>query len=339
VRPKKLDALEFQLEEQSPYSRRDAAFGRRAWAYRARAPPWRQKPEWELADDDVIDQWLIFDAAVFAHAPPVVFVELAEKTVAALGRWPRPTMLMTPCGLAHHLLERRLAACLHAVLAHPRFHGAERGSNAAVSRARIDEIWQRCLPRTNELPATAVTPCCVSDDPSQGQRVVHGLVQGNVIHGLLQAVGLGLPSVDARIVFRHQPAQNMQKAIRRFQLIRRSPLFHGMELGQTCLDNADKLYEWIIQNHRGHDQDGGAVWGPKGRLFMCQLHFDDYNRTRLAAEDPQAFRWRPEKLLVDYTFIVTAADWTDAFCDLESSERFWLERDAAWHRLPSQREA
>ena len=129
-----------------------------------------------------------------------------------------------------------------------------------------------------------------------------------------------------------QQKKNMVKTIHRFRLIRRSPLFHGMELGQTCTHNDDKLYEWILQNHPGHENDGGLAWGPEGRLFMFQRHFDAYNCRGMSAEDPQAMRWRPEKLLVDYTPIVTAADCLDGFCSLEDAERTWLERYAAWHR-------
>ena len=99
-----------------------------------------------------------------------------------------------------------------------------------------------------------------------------------------------------------------------------------MELGQTCTDNDDKFYEWILQNRLGHESDGGSVWGPEGRLFLFQRLFDPYNHRGMSAEDPQALRWRPEKLLVDFTPIVTAADWTDAICSLEAAERHWLER-------------
>ena len=101
VCPRRSAKLEFRLEEQSPYSRLDGSFGRRAWAYRARVPPWCQRPEWEFDDHDV---------------------------------------------------------CMRAPM-------------------------------------------------------------------------------DAKFVFRHTPSPNMVKAIGRFRLIRRSPLFHGMELGQTCTDN------------------------------------------------------------------------------------------------------
>ena len=314
VRPRKPEALEFKLEEQAPFSRQDAAFGCRAWAYRARASPWRQRPEWELDNHDVHCRWMRVDAGILAQKPPCLFAELAEKAVSALGRWPtvEPHTSRT---------EKRLAACLHAVLAHPRFYGAECGTDALESWLKIKGIWQHCLRKDQSLGAAAVTPCCMSEDPADGH-----------IQCLLRNIGLSTPPVDARSIFRHTPAQNMVRAIHRFHLVRRSPLFHGMEIGQTCMHNDDKLYEWILENRRGHDNDGGSVWGPEGRLFMFQLHVDTYNHRGMSAEDPQALRWRPEKLLVDFGPIATASDWVDACCSLEAAERDWLERYAAWHR-------
>jgi len=248
------------------------------------------------------------DAAKLVNTHPSVFADLAEKAASALGRWPAS---------APHacMVEKRLAACLHAVLAHPRFHGAERGSGAADSWLNIHAIWQRCLQNAGTAAAAAVTPCCMSD--------VHPDRQ---ICCLLSESGLGITPMDAKSVFRHVPARNMVKAICRFRLVRRSPLFHGMELGQTCAHNDDKLYEWILQNHKGHGNAGGSVWGPEGRLFMFQRHFDVYNHCGMAAEDPKALRWRPEKLLVDYTPIVTAAEWVEALCSVEAAERDWLAR-------------
>ena len=58
-----------------------------------------------------------------------------------------------------------------------------------------------------------------------------------------------------------------------------------MELGQTCPTNDDKFYEWVLQNRPGHENDGGLVWGPEGRLFMFQRHFDVYNHRGMSAED------------------------------------------------------
>ena len=315
ARPRKPAQLQFQLEEQSPYSRQDAAFGRRAWAYRARAAPWRQRPEWELDDEDVNSSWMRIDAAILAHSPPTAFADLAEKAVRVLGRWPTSEP-QAP------MVERRLAACLHAVLAHPRFHRGDDGSDAAHCWDRIYAIWQRFLAKAGASAAAAVTPCGMSDYPPHVQPDSSGC------NTLLRDIGLDLRPMDAGSVFRHSPAKNMIKAIHRFHLIRRSPLFHGMELGQTCADNDDKLYEWMLQSCAGHENDGGFVWGPEGRLFMFQRHFDVYNHRGMSAEDPQALRWRPEKLLVDYTPMVTSADYMDAFCSLEAAERHWLQRCA-----------
>ena len=257
---------------------------------------------------------------------PLVFAELAEKAVSALGWWPR-SVTDAP------MLERRLAACLHAALAHPKFY-SDSGGDAALGIARIYDLWQHFLRRNSEFPGAAVPPCLAMEF-SMTTCCPHTACRWQcAVHTLLKGVGLGLPAVDPNHVFRHNPAKNIQKASLRFLLIRQSPLFHGMELGQTCTHTDDKLYEWILQNHQGHDQDGGAVWGPEGRLFMLQRHFDDYNRTRLALEDPQALRWRPEKLLVDCTSVVTAADWKGAFCAIEAAERDALARYRSWHRKP-----
>ena len=305
ARPKKPDKLEFRLEEQSPYNRADATFGRRAWSYRARVAPWRQRPEWEFNDADAHSSWRRVDATILAQTPPCAFAHLAEQAVSALGRWPE-IKPHTP------VVEKRLAACLHAVLAYPRFYGAECGSDASESWGRIHRVWQRVL----------------SDGPMESQMDSEGIAT------LLRNIGMGVPPMEATRFFRHAPAQNMVEAIHSFRLIRKSPLFHGMELSQTCETNDDKEYEWTLQNRPGHDNDGGVVWGPKGRLFMFQQHFAAYNQRGMSAEDPQAFRWRPEKLLVDYTPIVTVADCIGAFLNVEYAERRRLQSYRKLHNSP-----
>ncbi len=54
---------------------------------------------------------------------------------------------------------------------------------------------------------------------------------------------------------------------------------------------------------------------------MFWKDFDEYNRERMRAEDPNRDKWCERKLFLDYTACVTSADWAAALLDFHTVER------------------
>ena len=59
---------------------------------------------------------------------------------------------------------------------------------------------------------------------------------------------------------------------------------------------------------------------------MFERHFRHYNELGMAREDPTADRWRPEKLIYDYTCYVPLEVWQRAMADLQCKEKRLLTR-------------
>ncbi len=60
-------------------------FGARAWEYRARIQPLRQRPEWQLSDADVVARSKHLDPRALDTACPARLPDLAESLIPSLG--------------------------------------------------------------------------------------------------------------------------------------------------------------------------------------------------------------------------------------------------------------
>ncbi len=78
------------------------------------------------------------------------------------------------------------------------------------------------------------------------------------------------------------------------------------------------------------EHGAGVWWGSRGRLFMFERHFRRYNEIGMAREDPTAYRWRPEKLICDFTWCMPLGAWQTAVSDLQVKEQRCL--DQTWEK-------
>ena len=103
--------------------------------YRARKAPFRQRPEWQLSDADVVAMSKNLDMHKVEQAAPADLAALAETLVPRLGRWPRQSK-------HSHPVECRLHAVLHAAMAIP-VATSKTFFTRAGSKARISQVWHK----------------------------------------------------------------------------------------------------------------------------------------------------------------------------------------------------
>ena len=301
-------------------------YGHRQWDYRARKPPLRQRPEWQLSDADVIDVCTSLDLRLLQKTCPSTLAMVVETLVSSLARPPQLTQHV-------HRLEYRLAAIMHATIATP-VPGRFRVFQWLDCRKRIRRVWLKWgghltdgdgwLETTNRLEEGCGLPPTAPSSAWLRQA-----------HDLLKSIGLHILGVPSDLVFRHRPAPNMNQRDARRQILEEHALFRHMELGAAGGFPAGLEPERFNALHhecpacKMHmdmeqctcEHEAGVWWGPRGRLFMFQRHFRRYNEIGMAREDPTAHRWRPEKLIYDLTWCMPVAAWQTAVSNLQVREQ------------------
>ena len=276
--------------------------------FRARRPPLRQEPEWQLDDLDVAAAWKRFNPLVLDSVTPEDLLAVGIKTIASLGRWPRQAVEDATTPSAR--LEFILARFLDAAIAKPMFfyHCAD---FFKVIRCRSQLAALR-------LKHSASKP--VDDAGDGAAKPVDDPPVHSCLKEMVQSLGLEPQPVSASAVFRHTPAQNIRcvdlqkKAL--LSALGHDGFFHKLELG------------WQ------HTQ-------PWDRFFMFNKDFQAYNEKRMTAEDPKAHMWNARKSFVDYTWCVTASDWMAKLVWLDMHEHSELDRRSGmlteWRQSTEQR--
>ena len=263
--------------------------------FRARQKPLRQEPEWQFDDVDVATAWKRMDASLLDRHAPADLLSVGIKATACLGRWPRQAI--KDVDSPHARREILLAKLLDATISKPMrsyacadFFEAVRCRTQLAALRRGSSSDRNAAKLVDEGNAVKLV-----DDPSA--RVV--------LKELLQSLGLEPQPVSASTVFRHTPAKNILSE----------------ELQKRTLESAF--------GHKGFFQVLELGWEstqPWDRFFMFTKHFQKYNESRMAAEDPKAHLWNTSKSFVDYTWCATASDWMGALGSLDSEEQRELEK-------------